>query len=81
MFGCSVSSGPAPEPKPPTPILSRDVSDLPDSDAGDWEVCGRVDTVLLNGQRVQLPALCNPEYFYSGDPPPDIIIDRAVPER
>lgn len=82
LYGCSVSSNPEPEPSP-APVDAGGV-ELPVTGTGivGWNACDKTDVVVINGQRIRMPVMCNPEYFYGGDPPPrEFMLDRAVPER
>lgn len=54
-------------------------SEVPGSHWGD--VCGAsdVDTVEFDGGAftVEVPVACDPNYMYTGDPPPDEVEDRT----
>lgn len=80
LVSCTAATEPAPEPKPVTKTVGSSDNELPDGDPGPG-ACDHQDIVVIGGRRIRLPALCNPYYFYDGDPPPDeFFIDYAIPE-
>ncbi len=71
LLACSAEAEPDPVWHGNRPASTSEMSELPDSDGGGWGVCDHVEYTLLDGRKIRMPALCDPNADQIWDPPPD----------
>jgi hypothetical protein len=69
LLACSAEVGPSEDSRDKRPAATGEPTALPEQDGGSWRVCDHEEYTLLDGQKVRLPALCNPYADQIWDPP------------